>query len=159
MRVYVEPVLPDPVLWILGHGEVAESLCKLGAEMGLPVIVDDSGAPPERFPNAREVVSDDSVYSGLNPASGDFVVIATQHRGDHQSLRRLLATDVGYIALIASKKRAGLVFDHLREAGIRSEGHRSSSFAVRPADPCPHARRDRPLHRQRDRPGQAQPFA
>jgi xanthine dehydrogenase accessory factor len=118
MRVYVEPVLPDPVLWILGHGRVAESLCKLGAEMGLPVIVNDSGAPPERFPDAREVVSDDSVYSGLNPASGDFVVIATQHRGDHQSLRQVLATDVGYIALIASKKRAGLVFDHLREAGF-----------------------------------------
>ncbi len=118
MRVYVEPVLPDPVLWILGHGRVAESLCKLGAEMGLSVIVNDFGAPPERFPDAREVVSDDSVYSSLNPASGDFVVIATQHRGDHQSLRRVLATDVGYIALIASKKRAGLVFDHLREAGF-----------------------------------------
>jgi xanthine dehydrogenase accessory factor len=118
MRVYVEPVVPDPVLWILGHGRVAESLCRLGAEMGLSVVVNDPSAPSERFPEARQVVSDDSVYSSLAPASGDFVVIATQHRGDHQSLRRVLATDVGYIALIASKKRAGLVFDHLREAGF-----------------------------------------
>src|SRR5210317_1058311 len=41
MRVYVEPVLPKPALWIMGHGRVAETLCIIGDLMGLRVIVND----------------------------------------------------------------------------------------------------------------------
>ncbi len=119
MRVYVEPVLPRPTLWILGHGRVAECLCHLGALMSFRVVVDDVMASAERYPDASQVIVDDSDYGALAPASSDFVVIATQHRGDHESLRRLLKTDVGYIALIASRKRTGLVIDYLRDAGFQ----------------------------------------
>jgi len=121
MRVYVEPVIPRPRLWILGHGRVAECLCHLGALMSFDVVVDDIMAVPDRYPDASRVISDDSDYSALAPASSDFVVIATQHRGDHESLRRLLATDTAYIALIASHKRTGLVIDYLREAGFQPD--------------------------------------
>jgi xanthine dehydrogenase accessory factor len=31
MRVYVEPMMPKPKLWILVHGRVAECLCRWGA--------------------------------------------------------------------------------------------------------------------------------
>lgn len=119
MRVYVEPVLPRPTLWILGHGRVAECLCHLGALMSFDVVVDDIMATAERYPDASRVITDDRDYAALTPASSDFVVIATQHRGDHESLRRLLATNVNYIALIASRKRTGLVIDYLREAGFQ----------------------------------------
>lgn len=118
MRVYVEPVLPRPVLWILGHGRVAECLCQLGALMGFDVAVDDAMASPDRYRDASRVMTDDRDYSALRPAADDFVVIATQHRGDHESLRRVLATDTGYIALIASRKRTGLVMAYLRAAGF-----------------------------------------
>jgi xanthine dehydrogenase accessory factor len=118
MRVYVEPIEPRPTLWILGHGRVAECLCHLGALMSFNVIVDDSMACPDRYPNASRLIVDDRYYKALTPAASDFVIIATQHRGDHESLRRLLASDVGYIALIASRKRTGLVIAYLREAGF-----------------------------------------
>jgi xanthine dehydrogenase accessory factor len=118
MRVYVEPVVPRPTLWILGHGRVAECLCHLGALMSFNVVVDDGMASPNRYPDAARVIADDGDYSAVDPAPSDFVIIATQHRGDHESLRRLLASDVGYIALIASKKRTGLVIAYLREAGF-----------------------------------------
>jgi xanthine dehydrogenase accessory factor len=118
MRVYVEPVVPRPTLWILGHGRVAECLCHLGALMSFNVVVDDTMAVPDRYPDASRVIADDADYSALAPEPSDFVVIATQHRGDHESLSRLLATGVGYIALIASRKRTGLVLDYLREAGF-----------------------------------------
>lgn len=121
MRVYVEPILPRPTLWILGHGRVAECLCQLGALMSFDVIVDDVRATAERYPDASRVIADDPDYSALVPASSDFVVVATQHRGDHESLRRLLATKAGYIGLIASRKRTGLVFDYLRQAGFQQE--------------------------------------
>lgn len=119
MKVYVEPFLPHPKLWILGHGRIAECLCHLGALLSFDVIVDDTMASPGRYPDASQIIVDDLDYSALAPAASDFVVIATQHRGDHDSLRRLLTGEAGYIALIASRKRAELVLDHLREAGFR----------------------------------------
>lgn len=87
--------------------------------MSFDVVVDDIMATAERYPDASRVITDDRDYAALTPASSDFVVVATQHRGDHESLRRLLATRVRYIALIASRKRTGLVIDYLREAGFQ----------------------------------------
>ncbi len=118
MRVYVEPEIPEPTLWILGHGRVAECLCRLGAMMSFHVVVDDVMASPDRYPDAARVIVDDADYSVLEPAPSDVVVVATQHRGDHESLCRLLAGGVGTIALIASRKRAGLVIEHLRKSGF-----------------------------------------
>jgi xanthine dehydrogenase accessory factor len=118
MRVYVEPIIPRPTLWILGHGRVAECLCHLGTLMSFDVVVDDPMASPDRYPDALRLVTDDPDYSALRPTARDFVIIATQHRGDHESLRHLLAGDAGYIALIASRKRTSLVIDYLRAAGF-----------------------------------------
>jgi xanthine dehydrogenase accessory factor len=118
MRVYIEPVIPRATLWSLGHGRVAECLCRLGAMMSFDVVVNDTMASWERFPDASRIVVDDASYTALTPATRDFVIVATQHKGDHESLRRLLASDVGYIALIASSKRTGLVIEYLRNAGF-----------------------------------------
>lgn len=118
MRVYVEPVLPRPGLWLMGHGRIAECLCQLGALMGLNVVVNDPAVDRARYPAAARLITDDLDYATLDPRPGDYVVIATQHKGDHESLQRALAARPNYIALIASRKRAGLVLDYLREAGI-----------------------------------------
>jgi len=118
MRVYVEPVLPRPTLWIMGHGRVAECLCSMADMLGLDVVVNDPLADRERYPAASRLVANDSDYADLSPTPGDFVVIATQHKGDHISMKRALASDVRYIALIASRKRSCLVLDYLRREGL-----------------------------------------
>jgi len=118
MRVYVEPVLPRPTLWIMGHGRVAECLCSLADMVGLDVVVNDPIVDRERYPAASRLITDDVNYGMLSPAPGDFVVIATQHKGDHLSLKRALSSGVRYIALIASRKRSRLVLDYLRQEGI-----------------------------------------
>ena len=118
MRVYIEPVLPHPRLWIMGHGRVAESLCLLGDMMGLRVIVNDPSVDWEKYPQANRLITDDIDYTQLQPEACDYVIIATQHKGDHESIKRALASDAGYIALIASRKRSGLVLDYLREEGL-----------------------------------------
>ena len=122
MRVYVEPMLPRPALWIMGHGRVAECLCSTGDMLGLDVVVNDPVADRERFPAATRLVTDDPDYDALAPKPGDFVVIATQHKGDHESMQRALASDARYIALIASRKRSRLVLDYLRGKGIAEDG-------------------------------------
>lgn len=121
MRVYVEPVLPQPTLWIMGHGGVAESLCRLGNMLGMNVVVNDPIAAREKFPEATRLITDDIDYAELAPLPGDFVVIATQHKGDHESMKRALQSDAKYIALIASRKRSRLVLDYLRQEGVSEQ--------------------------------------
>lgn len=121
MRVYVEPVLPEPTLWLMGHGRVAETLCIMADLMGLKVIVNDPGAEWDKFPNASQLITDDIDYSTLTPAKSDFVVIATQHKGDHESISQALKSDAEYIALIASRKRSRLILDYLVEQKVSQQ--------------------------------------
>jgi xanthine dehydrogenase accessory factor len=121
MRVYVEPVLPRAALWIMGHGGVAEALCLMGDLQGLEVHVIDRLLEPENYPNATRLITDDPHYEQLQPARDDYVVIATQHKGDHRSMTRALKSDARYIALVASRKRSRLVLDYLRKEGFSEE--------------------------------------
>lgn len=116
MRVFVQPFLPAPTLWLIGHGRVTEALCRFGADAGWRVVVSDT-PPPEaaRFPDAAELIGDDFDFSRLQPEAADAVVIATQHKGDHLSAVRALRSPAGLIAIVASRKRSGLVRDFLRE--------------------------------------------
>jgi xanthine dehydrogenase accessory factor len=118
MRVYVEPVLPKPLLWLMGHGRIVESLCEFAQRLGFEVIVNDPQARPERFPTAHRVISDDDRYQQLQPQAGDFVVIATHHKGDYDSLVRALPSEAAYIALVSSRQRAKLVLERLSVEGF-----------------------------------------
>lgn len=121
MRVYVEPILPKPRLWLMGHGRIVESICEFAERLGFEVIVNDPQASAERFPNATRIVNDDDRYRQLQPEPGDFVVIATHHKGDYDSLTRALQSDAGYIALVSSRKRASLVLKRLAGEGVSAE--------------------------------------
>ena len=118
MQVYIEPVLPCPTLWLMGHGRVAEVMCQLADLMGINVIVNDPVISWEKYPAAEKLITDDFDYDQLLPEVGDFVVIATQHKGDHESMKRALSSKAEYIALIASRKRSRLVLDYLRYEGF-----------------------------------------
>jgi len=118
MRVYVEPVLPKPQLWLMGHGRIVESVCEFADRVGFAVVVNDPQATAERFPQAERLINDDDRYQQLQPESGDFVVIATHHKGDYDSLTRALHSDAGYIALVSSRTRAGLVLQRLAQEGF-----------------------------------------
>ncbi len=118
MRVFVQPEMTKPTVWIMGHGAVAEHLCVFAKQSGFLVVVNDPMAIVEKFPGANKLIVDDLDYEELTPSSLDYVVIATQHKGDHESMTRALNSDAAYIALIASRKRSRLVLDYLRGNGI-----------------------------------------
>ncbi|MEQ1638932.1 MAG: XdhC family protein [Methylococcales bacterium] len=118
MRVYIEPILPKPVLWLMGHGRIAESLCEFACRLDFDVIINDQQATAERFPAAYRVINNDCRYQKLQPQAGDFVVIATHHKGDFDSLACVLNSEALYIALVSSRKRAKLVVDRLKQEGF-----------------------------------------
>ncbi|MFU8788207.1 MAG: XdhC family protein [Methylobacter sp.] len=118
MRVYVEPVLPKPVLWLMGHGRIVESLCEFACRLGFEVVVNDPQATAERFPCAGRIIGDDCRYQQLQPQAGDFVVVASHHKGDYDSLTRAVQSEALYIALVSSRKRADLVLARLAQEGF-----------------------------------------
>ena len=118
MRVFVEPLMPNPALWLTGHGRLAETLCAFARPLGFDVHVHDPQAAPQAFPAAARIVTDDIRHSRLNPAPGDFVVVASHHKGDYDALSQALNSQARYIALVASRSRARLVLGRLAGEGV-----------------------------------------
>jgi xanthine dehydrogenase accessory factor len=118
MDVYIEPVLPQPELLIVGHGRIAEVLAGIGHLMGFSITVNDPGADRAAFPNAHRLVTEDFDLSETPIGTRTFVVIATLHKNDHIWLKKALEGEAAYVALIASRHRSKLVLDYLRADGM-----------------------------------------
>jgi xanthine dehydrogenase accessory factor len=121
MDVYIDPVLPKPELLIIGHGRIAETLAALGRIMGFSITVDDPIADRNAFPAADRILTNDLDLTEAAIGPHTFVVIATQHKGDHISLQKALEGNAAYIALITSKHRARLVLDYVALSGVPRE--------------------------------------
>ena len=121
MEVFIEPVLPQPELLIVGHGRIAEALSILGNLMGFTVTVNDPAADRSSFPDASRIVTEDFDLTETPIGPKSFVVIATQHKRDHLWLQKALEGNAAYVALIASRHRAKLVLDYLAASGIPAE--------------------------------------
>lgn len=118
MEVYVEPFLPRPPLVVIGHGKIAEAVARLGADLGFSVIVAGPLATEEAFPMADRLIRDDPDLTSVPVTGASFVVITTQHRSDDVALRRALGGGPRYVALVASRTRAKIVFETLIEQGV-----------------------------------------
>ncbi len=121
MEVYVEPYLPHPELHIVGHGRIAEVLAELAHLMHFMVTVNDPAAVREDFPHASRMITSDPEFAQLNPGASTYVVVVTQHKGDQHSIKKALEGDGPYIGLVASTKRAKLVFEYLLDEGVDAE--------------------------------------
>jgi xanthine dehydrogenase accessory factor len=108
LEIYVEPYLPKPLLILVGHGPVIEALARFGA--AAEYIVQTLGAEDAATLLGRAGV-----------ARHASVVVATHADSDEDTLQRILATDAGYVSLVASRRRATAIVDRLREAGVSVE--------------------------------------
>jgi xanthine dehydrogenase accessory factor len=100
LEIYVEPYLPSPLLVLVGHGPVVETLAALGRAAGYTVVADLDAARLGRRAS---------------------VVVATHADADEDALARVLATDAGYVSLVASRRRATALVERLRQRGVPAE--------------------------------------
>lgn len=112
MQVFIEPLAPPPRLWVVGQGALAGALAQAGRLAGFAPVLIGEGAPVEGALRRREPPAP----AEIEPA--DAAVVATQHRGDHLVLPVLLRSPAGYVGLIASRHRAGLVRHYLAGAEL-----------------------------------------
>ncbi len=125
--VYIEPVLIDPRLVVLGAGHVGKALSVLARFSGFKVtVVDDrpEHANRDNLPDAHEIVVNDfgTVFSVVPADRGTFIVVATRgHNHDLEAVRAALVTDAGYVGLLGSRRKKGILINALREAGFSPE--------------------------------------
>jgi xanthine dehydrogenase accessory factor len=108
LEVYVEPYLPRPLLVLVGHGPVVDALETLARAVDYATVT----LPADALPGGL------AAHTLTRRSS---VVVATHGDGDEQALAQVLATDAGYVSLIASRRRAGVILERLRERGVPAE--------------------------------------
>jgi xanthine dehydrogenase accessory factor len=127
LDIFVEPILPTPLLYIFGAGHVGYELSKAAGRAGFDVIVTDDRdayANRERFPEAREVIAQDfdQTLSGITPNESAYIVIVTRgHRDDMRVLRWAVQTPAKYIGMVGSKRKAITIFRELTKEGLKPE--------------------------------------
>jgi xanthine dehydrogenase accessory factor len=120
LEVYVEPVLPQPQLVVIGRSPAVATLAAMAGALGWRTVVVDDGGIEDDYPTAGRVLTTlDLEPARVNERS--FVVVATQGHYDEDALERALGTSAGYVGLVASRKRADAVLGYLRDRGVPDE--------------------------------------
>ncbi len=120
LEVYVEPMVPQPHLVVIGRSPAVATLSAMAGALGWRTVVMDDGGDPTDYPAAGRVVTSlDLNEAGVTERS--WIVVATQGHYDEDALERALATPATYVGLVASRKRARAVIGYLRDRGASEE--------------------------------------
>jgi xanthine dehydrogenase accessory factor len=126
LEVFVEPILPQPVVYLFGGGHISTALAKSVNAAGYGVVVVDDRehfANRERFPMAREVyTSYEEAFARIEPNASSYLVIVTRgHRDDMRVLAWAVRTDARYVGMIGSKRKVLSVYQALEKEGYSAD--------------------------------------
>jgi len=108
----IEPWHAAPCLMIHGATPIARALAEHAAVMGFRVIMEE-GAEAGQAEVAWLV---EGQMPALEPR--DFVVVASQGRGDIAALQAALATQAGRVSMVASRRKAEVLREKLAAQGV-----------------------------------------
>lgn len=121
VEVYIEPVLPNPHLIIMGKSHVAMALAKLAKVMGYSISAVARGVDAVIFPEADRLVEEPVLDVELVNKPQTYIVVCTQGEDDEKALENALRTKVPYVAFVSSRRKANGIFRYLRDTGIPVE--------------------------------------
>jgi len=126
LEIFVEPILPQPMLYLFGGGHVSMAVAKAAATAGFGIgVVDDreAFANKERFPMAQEIyTSYEDAFVKIHPNAATYLVIVTRgHKEDMRVLAWAVRTDARYVGMIGSKRKVLSVYKALETEGYKPE--------------------------------------
>jgi xanthine dehydrogenase accessory factor len=127
VEVYVEPILPKPVIVVVGAGHVGKAVAHLAKWLGFRVVVNDDRpgfAESDVIPDADEYypcsLAELPVRLAVTP--WHYLVLTTQGVDvDVAGLPAVLETPAAYIGVIGSRRRWAITRQKLEESGILPE--------------------------------------
>jgi xanthine dehydrogenase accessory factor len=93
LEIFLKPMLPPPLLRVLGATPITDAVATLATFLGFTV---------EREP------------SGSRPEGAVAVIVASLGRAEEESIRSAVDAGVGFVGLVASKRRGGEVLDRMQ---------------------------------------------
>jgi xanthine dehydrogenase accessory factor len=120
IELFVEPMLPRPMLLVAGASPTARALCDLGRRVGFAVTVAALPGDLKYFPQAdRRIEGFD--LAGEDRAASSFIVVATQGKRDREALESALRTSARFVAFVGSRKKAAALQEQLLARGLDAE--------------------------------------
>ena len=126
LEVFVEPILPQPMLYLFGGGHVSMAVAKAAAAAGFGIgVVDDreAFANAERFPMATDIhTSYEDAFEKIHPSASSYLLIVTRgHREDMRVLAWAVRAEARYVGMIGSKRKVLSVYKALENDGYKPE--------------------------------------
>src|SRR5260370_14142419 len=126
LEVFVEPILPQPTLYLFGGGHVSMAVAKAATAAGFGVGVADDRetfANNERFPMAHEIyTSYEDAFRKIHPNAASYLVIVKRgHKEDMRVLAWAVRTEARYVGMIGSKRKVISVYKALENDGYKPE--------------------------------------
>lgn len=127
VEVFVEPILPPPLLVVIGAGHVGKAVVHLAKWLGYRVAVCDDRAEfctPEVVPDADAYypITMDKLTDHIKIDKRTVLILTTRGSNvDSAGLSPLLDSTAGYIGVIGSRRRWATTVKALREKGISDE--------------------------------------
>jgi xanthine dehydrogenase accessory factor len=118
LDIYIEPVLPRTQLVILGRSPVAVTLARLSQVLGYRVVMVAERLQEEISTDVGLIEDKGFKLDSAKVTPESFVVVSTQGEGDEEALEQAMQSPASYVAFVASKTKAGKVFEFLRGRGI-----------------------------------------
>ncbi|MDM0052716.1 XdhC family protein [Variovorax sp. J22R115] len=122
LELFIDPVLPQAQLVVIGASPVATSLSQLAPRVGFAVTLVAHEAQAADYLDAQRVIASDDMASVTSQiAPGAWVVVATQGRRDVQALRLALALDARQVSFVASARKAQVLKESLIASGADAD--------------------------------------
>lgn len=127
VEVFLDVLIPDSQLIIIGAGHIAIPLVGLGKAMGYHTIVIDpreAFATRERFPDVDELVIEwpSTALAKMNLNESCYVaVISHDEKLDNPALAVALAHNTRYVGVLGTRKNIPQRLSTLRDMGVKEE--------------------------------------
>ena len=126
LEIFVEPILPQPTVYLFGGGHVSTAVARVASLAGFGVaVVDDreSFANAKRFPMAGQFfTSYEDAFREITPGASSYLVIVTRgHKDDMRVLAWATGTGARYIGMIGSRRKVISVYRALEKQGLPAE--------------------------------------
>lgn len=109
LEVFLEPLVPPPLVQVVGRSPVAKALAALGRPLGWAVIPFDGRVEPD----------------------ATAVIVASHGRAEEAALEAALEAGVPYVGLVASKKRGQAVVERLAVSDdLRGQVHTPAGLDI-----------------------------
>jgi xanthine dehydrogenase accessory factor len=126
VEIFVEPILPQPVVYLFGGGHVSMAVANAAHAVGFGVaVIDDreAFANAQRFPMAQQIYTGyQDAFDKLQPNAAAYLVIVTRgHKEDMRVLAWAVRTQARYVGMIGSKRKVLSVYKALEKEGYRMD--------------------------------------